>query len=211
MRFVRVCIWGTSLPIASGVEISAGRFAPVDLLDAEQLAAAMGVSTEEVTARMAWSRCYAGRVEDQLVTMGWVSLVDTWIGEIDTTIRPAAGEAYIWDCRTSPPFRGRGLYRDLLTQIMLDLGRTGVRRVWIATLDRDSPGYRGVQRAGFHRVLRIRHLRLGGLQWWSVHEDGKAATDEIGAARRAVRQGRPPERQVATRLSAVPPAPVRNR
>jgi len=210
-RSVRVCLWGIGLPAPSISSGGDARCAPVDATRADDLAALMGVPPEEVTARLAWSRCYAGWAGDRLVTVGWVSEVDTWVGEVASTIRPGPGEAYIWDCRTAPPFRGRGFYRDLLAQIIHDLGRGGFRRAWIASLDQDGPGFRGVKRAGFRPVLRIRHIRLSSLRWWWVRRDGAAGGDDIRAARRALRQGRRPDRSVATRLPAAPPAPVANR
>lgn len=210
-RSVRVCLWGIRLPAASTSAVGDARCARVDATRADDLAALMGVPLEEVTARLVWSRCYAGWAGDHLASVGWVSEVDTWVGEVDSTIRPGPGEAYIWDCRTAPPFRGHGLYRDLLAQIILDLGRAGFHRAWIATLDLDGPGYRGVQRAAFRPVLRIRHIRLSSWRWWWVRRDGAAGRDDVRAARRALRQGRRPDRPVATRPSAAPPAPVVNR
>ena len=199
------------LPAAPAVTAPSIRCRPVETNEAGPLAPALGLPLDAVTARQTWSRCYAGQVGDEVVTSGWVSEVDTGVGEIAATIRPGEGEAYIWDCRTAARFRRRGFYRDLLTQIVADLGRRGLRRVWIATLERRSGGYRGVERAGFHPVLRIRYVQLGPLRWWRVRAERSEQEDEIQAARRALRLGQLPERLDATRPSAAPPAIVRNR
>ncbi len=205
----RVCLWGITLPAgpSSDPGIPCG---PVDSSDAGTLATAMAMPQDAVLARQTWSRCYGGRVGNDIATYGWVSEVDTWVGELAATIRPGEEEAYIWDCGTAPPFRRRGFYRDLLTQIMADLGRRGLRRVWIATLERTSGGYRGVKRAGFHPVLRIRYVQLGPVRWWWVRAERTGQKDEIQAARRALRLGQLPERVDATRPSAALPGAVRN-
>lgn len=209
-RYTRVCLWAMSLPAGPRPDVGIA-CRPVDSTDAGALARAMAMPQDAVLARQTWSRCYAGQVGDEVLTSGWVSEVDTWVGEIAASIRPGEGEAYIWDCRTAPPFRRRGFYGDLLTQILADLGRRGLGRVWIATLERPSGGSRGVQRAGFHPVLRIRHVQLGPLRWWWARAEKTGHEDEIQAARRALRLGRVPEPVGATRPSAAPPATVPNR
>ncbi len=207
--YTRVCLWSITLP-AGPSSVPGIRYGPVDSSDAGALATAMAMPQDAVLARQTWSRCYGGRVGNDIATYGWVSEVDTWVGELAATIRPGEEEAYIWDCGTAPPFRRRGFYRDLLTQIMADLGRRGLRRVWIATLERTSGGYRGVKRAGFHPVLRIRYVQLGPLWWWWERAERTGQKDEIQAARRALRLGQLPERVDATRPSAALPGAVRN-
>jgi ribosomal protein S18 acetylase RimI-like enzyme len=210
-RNVRLCLWGVDLPAAWALTAPTIRCRPLETSEAGPLAPAFGLPLDAVTARQTWSQCYAGRVGAEVVTSGWVSEVDTWVGEIAATIRPGEGEAYIWDCQTAAPFRRRGFYRDLLTQIVTDLGRRGLRRVWIATLESTSGGYRGVKRAGFHPVLRIRYVRIGPARWWRVRAERTGHKDEIQAARRALRPGRLPERVDATRPSAAPPAALPKR
>lgn len=212
-RTMRVWLWAMNLPpeltpAVSGIE--AGRFQcrPVEPSEAGDVAAALGLPLEIVTSRQAWSRCHAGRVGDDIATCGWVSAVDTWVGEIAGTIRPGDREAYIWDCRTVPAYRRRGLYGHLLGQISVDLARSGYRRAWIATADGKSPGYRGVARSGFRRVLRIRCLEVGPLRWWAVRPGPAADEEEIRAARRALRLGHAPERMASTKPTEAPPAPV---
>ncbi len=209
-RYTRVCLWGVTLPAGSSSAVGIPcRW--VNSSDARALAAAMAMPQTVVVDRQTWSRCFAGWVGKDIATFGWVSEVETWVGEIAATIRPGEGEAYIWDCRTAPPFRRRGFYRDLLTQIIADLGQSGRHRAWIATLERTSGGSRGVHRAGFRPVLRIRHVQLGPLRWWWARAQKTGQKDEIQAARQALRLGRVPERVGATRPSAAPPATVPNR
>ena len=167
-----------------------GRFAVAGHADAPELAAAMGFGVDEVVERLAWSRCYLGRLEGTIATYGWVSEVDTGLGEIHSTFRPPAGEAYIWHCATHPAFQGRGLYTALLRHVTRDLKAAGTRAAWIATMEENQPGGRGVQRAGFHPVLRIGSLRAGRWTTWRIRPL-TANRDEVDGARRALRLGQP--------------------
>lgn len=203
----RVWLWSIRLPAESADTSWSIQCRPLPAPEVEALTA-LGLPPDELAERLGWSQCYAGRVGAEIATFGWVSAEDTWVGEVAATIRPGDGDIYIWDCRTAPGFRGRGFYRDLLAQVLADLSQAGLRRAWIATLDRGSAGYRGVARAGFHRVARIRYVSLGPIQRWWMRPDRDADADEIQNARRALRLGHRPERVAATRPRAAPPAPV---
>jgi len=156
---------------------------------AAELAAAMGASVSLVTARQAWSRCYIGRLGAAIATYGWVSLVDTPIREIEAILRPGPGEAYVWDCVTLPAFRRQGFYRGLLLSIATELARLEVRRVWIATLERNRRASRGVARAGFNPVLRVAHLRLLSRRWYWIRGAPGARPQDIEAGRQALMVG----------------------
>ena len=63
----------------------------------------------EITKRLENGRqCYAAWVDGQVVAYGWVSLEEESIGELNLRIKLLPGEAYIWDCATSPAFREKG-------------------------------------------------------------------------------------------------------
>jgi len=185
----RVRIWTLHLAGRRPEDESIDGFALVGMAGAVELAAAMDVPLAFVTERLAWSRCYAGWVDGRIVSYGWVSAVATPIGEIDSTIQPDPGEAYIWDCVTAVAYRGRGLYRRLLIFILRDLTRDQVQRVWIATVEENGPGRQGAQRAGFQPVLRIRYLRLGAWRRRWVRGVAGATPEEQEAARQRLRIG----------------------
>lgn len=206
-RNVRVWLWSMSLLAEPSPTSWSIQCRPVPAGDADALRA-VGLPPDRLADRLGWSRCYVGRVGGEIATSGWVSREDTWVGEVASTLRPGDDDAYIWDCQTAPGFRGRGFYRDLLAQVLMDLGQTGLRRAWIATLDRESAGYRGVARAGFHPVVCIHYLSLGPIRRWWVRPDRDADHGEIQDARRALRLGQRPERVASTRPRGAPPAPV---
>lgn len=184
----RIVLWRLALDTLPDVSAPDERFALAGADRVAELAVALRMSREETMSRLAWARCYAGRVEGSIATFGWVSLEETRLGEIRSTVRPGAGAAYVWHCETLPGFRGRGLYSALLRHITRELKASGSESAWIATLPENRPACRGVERAGFHAVLRVRYVQLRQWRTWrlkSLVSDG----EEIEAARRVLRLG----------------------
>ncbi len=115
--------------------------------------------------------CYTAFVDGQLAAYGWVSFVEEHIGELNLRVQLLPGEVYIWDCATSPEFRGKHLYSALLSYMIRELCAQGFCRAWIgADLD-NVASQKGMGRAGFHhvadlaieRVLPIRQVWVEGL------------------------------------------------
>jgi len=155
---------------------------------AEQLATAMGLSdAEAVRWRFAAGRrCFVAWVDGAIAAYGWVSQGMEYIGELERPLRLRAGEAYIWDCATLPPYRRQGLYRALLGHIAIRLRGEGMQRLWIGASLGNQPSIRGFRAAGFMPVVRVISVRLGSLccLWLA----GYSATPDslIADARRAL-------------------------
>jgi hypothetical protein len=148
-----------------------GAFCRVGPELASDLARAMSHDTpREILRRFEYGRrCYAAQVEDQIVSYGWVSLDDEFVGELNLRLRLLEGEAYIWDCATLPEFRQRHLYSALLAHILRELQAEGLRRVWIGADLENNISQRGIARAGFHHIAdlvveRVLALRLVWVQ-----------------------------------------------
>jgi len=58
-----------------------------------------------------------------------------------------------------PPYRGRGLGRDLLTAATLQAFATGARKVWLHTATDDHPNALRNYLAGGYRIIRERELK----------------------------------------------------
>lgn len=129
-------------------------FQRVDSEAAPSLAQAMELdSPEEVLKRFdAGKRCYIGNVEGVLATYGWVTFDEELIGELRLRIRLVPGEAYIWDCATSPEYRGLRLYPALLWHIINELRAQGLRRIWIGADTDNLPSQVGMRLCGFHPI-----------------------------------------------------------
>jgi hypothetical protein len=148
-------------------------FRPVTL----EVAPAFASSTDslplvEVSKRLESGRqCYAGWVDGQVATYGWVSFGQEDIGELNLRIKLVPGEAYIWDCATLPAFREKLLYSALLAYILGQLRAQNLCRAWIGADYDNVPSQKGIARAGFQhvgdliiqRVLAMRQAWVVGL------------------------------------------------
>jgi RimJ/RimL family protein N-acetyltransferase len=77
----------------------------------------------------------------------------------------AAGEAYIWDCRTKADMRGRGLYPSGLQNLRKSAGSHGVSRLYIDCEPDNEASIRGIERAGLAAFHRMDACRLGFLRF----------------------------------------------
>lgn len=133
---------------------------------AEELAQAMDLDDQAVVMqRFNNGRCcYVGRSDGRIVTYGWVTFDEEAIGELGLSIRLKAAEAYIWNCATSPAYRGQRLYPALLAYIVGELHRRGVRRIWIGTDGDNLPSQRGLALTGMQPVSDAFISRIWNMQ-----------------------------------------------
>jgi hypothetical protein len=128
-----------------------------------------------------------------VVAYGWVSTGPEWIGELGLEIRPAAGEAYVWNCVTVPSHRYRGCFRALLVHLTRTAREEGVPRLWIGSLEGGAD--RAIAGTGFQPVLRFRVIDLLGLSWLSVTGVDSAGPQAVAEALRSLGTGPSPLRQ----------------
>ena len=140
-----------------------------------------GTPLTEILARFeSGRRCYAARVDGVLAAYGWVSFEEEFVGELHLRIRLLPGEAYVWNCVTTPAYRKKYLYTALLAHIVRELQNEHLSRVWIgADLD-NVPSQRGMARAGFTHVAdlvvaRVLALRQVWVQGRPAVPDGMVA------------------------------------
>jgi RimJ/RimL family protein N-acetyltransferase len=124
---------------------------------AQELAQAMNLEEPSIVLqRLARGRhCYIASIEGKIVTYGWVTFDEEWIGELGLNFRLKAGEAYIWNCATLPAYRGLRLYPALLAYILRELQTQGQQRVWICADDDNLASQRGMLLAGFQPIADI--------------------------------------------------------
>jgi hypothetical protein len=127
----------------------------------------MGAEGDRVAARLQRGcRCFGAWVGPDLVGYGWVSTAAEWIGELHLDIRPARGEAYIWNCVTLQGHRRKGVFSAVLRAIKAQLKTDGLGRVWIGSLSDPAEG--AFPKGGFTPVLRMSATSVAGLRWLRV-------------------------------------------
>lgn len=127
-----------------------------------QVAAHGGVEPESLRARyLRGSHCRAMTRDGDVLSYCWVSSGRERIGESECDLELPPGMAYIWDCATLPPYRGRGLYSALMHHIAAELQHDGCHRVWVAASWSNHASRRGIVKVGFEHVATIVHLCVG--------------------------------------------------
>lgn len=171
-------------PICSArVEV---KFKELELADIDELALAMNLpTTEPIQQRLQGNRrCFTLRMSDQIVTYGWVTQGVEYVGELERQFHLHHNEAYIWDCGTIPAWRGQRCYSALLSQIVYQLRRESIPRIWIGASQHNDPSVRGFANAGFQPVVDLTYRRFYKLTILWFQEAPTAAPPLVSAAYR---------------------------
>ncbi len=149
----------------------------------------MGAEGDLVATRMARGcRCFGAWLGDELAGYGWLSTKPEWIGELELTITPLAGEAYIWNCFTLDRFRRQGVLHALLAAIKLRAHDDGLSRLWIGSVA--IPAEKAFGPSGFTPTLVFASELIAGYRWLQVRPAAGADPALVDAAHHAV--GVPP-------------------
>jgi GNAT superfamily N-acetyltransferase len=134
------------------------RFSRMDQLSIEVLAEASRTEDAEQEFQRRFqqgNQCYGAWVDERLAAYGLVSFDVEYVGELDLTLTLLPGEAYIWDCVTLPTFRRKGLFTALLGYMVEALRQERIERIWIGADLANQPSQRGIDRAGFMRIVDL--------------------------------------------------------
>lgn len=106
--------------------------------------------------------CYTASVDGRLAHYSWVQRSGSHpIAEAGMSLPVAKNEFWIYHCRTAEWVRGRGIYPATLTRIINDQFSAGCRIAWIYTSRDNIASQRGIVRAGFELVAKLKAFRLG--------------------------------------------------
>ncbi|TMD09815.1 MAG: hypothetical protein E6J02_02665 [Chloroflexi bacterium] len=158
---------------------------------ASAVVTAMGEEGDLVAIRLARGcRCFAAWSGEEVLAYGWLSSGPEWIGELGREIRPAAGEAYLWNCLTLDPHRRQGRFREIVLAIASSARKEGITRLWIGTIG--DLGVRTLPEIGFTPVLCFAVQNLPWIRYLRVWPAEEADARLVEAARSALRaDGRP--------------------
>lgn len=126
-----------------------------------------GLEWPEVEARAArGDRCTIGLSQGRLVHVRWITVAPAWIPEIQATIVPQPGEAYIYGSYTPDKERGSNV-QPAISCLMLRWGRRQGYRRHLFYVHADNPsGLRIVAKIGARRTGALRCVWMSGLGTW---------------------------------------------
>ena len=145
----------------------------------------MGAEGDLVATRMARGcRCFGVWLGGELAGYGWLSTKPEWIGELELTITPRAGEGYIWNCLTLEQFRRRGVLRALLAGITMRAHAERLSGLWIGSVA--IPAERAFGPSGFTPALVFASELIAGYRWIEVRPVAGTDPALVEAAHRVV-------------------------
>jgi GNAT superfamily N-acetyltransferase len=117
-------------------------------------------------------QCFVAMREDRIVGYAWVASSNLYIDEIACTYPVATSEIFIYDCFIDDDCRGKGIYPALLGAVLQDHCKrySGLERACIAAVSRNRASIRGILKAGFVELTRVRYVECGQLfrKWWGL-------------------------------------------
>lgn len=141
------------LPVPEGLVIRA-------TTDIFLLATIGSLSVEAVIHRLTTgNRAYVALFNDRPAAFGWLATQSAEIGELRNRIQLPAGHGYLWNFRTLPEFRGRGIYPVLLQWMLRH--EPALHQFWIIHAPENIASQSGIRKAGFQFAG---HLSLNGTQ-----------------------------------------------
>ncbi len=130
--------------------------------NADLLATLAGLDLEEARRRLAGHhRPYVAYLGGVPVAYGWVALEGADIGELDVQFTLPAGDRYLWDFKTLPEWRGRGIYPRLLQAILRAESRDA-EHFWIIHAPENGASQAGIEKAGFRVAGELSFRRNEG-------------------------------------------------
>jgi GNAT superfamily N-acetyltransferase len=120
------------------------------------------------------NQLYLAFMGDVPAAYGWVAAQEGRIGEIQLFFPITPHNRYLWDFKTLPEWRGRGIYPRLLQFILRQ--EQSVERFWIGYAPDNDSSARGISKAGFQDVgdLVLSGGRASGLKLLNTGERAKA-------------------------------------
>jgi hypothetical protein len=159
----RTCLFKRDHTDAAPPDVAAGIDRVTRILDLASLCALGHDDREDWKQRLErGDLCYGAWLGADLVHYSWVQTRGTHaIATAGIKVVIREGEVWIYNCRTSERHRGRRIYPHTLQHICREQFAAGATTAWIYTAEHNVSSARGVERAGFTLVQKLRALRLG--------------------------------------------------
>lgn len=145
--------------------------------DIQLIAHLTELSQQEIEQRFqAGNQIYLAYVSNLPTAYGWVAMQEGLVKEIELFFKLPPGDSYLWDFKTLPEWRGRGIYAHLLQEIIRQESQH-TERFWIMYEPDNHISERGIRKAGFRMVgdLIVVEERAIGIKHFETSERTRIA------------------------------------
>jgi GNAT superfamily N-acetyltransferase len=120
--------------------------------DMQLIAHLTGLFRQEIEQRFQNdNHIYLAYMDQSPAAYGWVTMQEGHVREVQLLFKLPPGDSYLWDFKTLPEWRGRGIYSHLLQEIIRQESQRA-ERFWILYGPDNHISERGIRKAGFHIV-----------------------------------------------------------
>jgi len=145
--------------------------------DSQLIARLAEISLPEIAARFqAGNKLYLAYLDGLPVAYGWVAMREGSIDGLHLFFTIPAGNCYLWDFKTLPAWRGRGIYPHFLQLIIQQ--EQALDRFWIGYVPGNTPAFRAISKAGFQFLadMTITSGRASGLLLLTASDRSQACS-----------------------------------
>jgi GNAT superfamily N-acetyltransferase len=128
------------------------QFSASSSTDTQLIAHITALSRHEIEERFqSGNLIYLAYIDKIPAAYGWVATQEGRVEEIQLFFKLSSRDCYLWDFKTLPAWRGRGIYSHLLQEIVLQESQRA-DRFWIMYKPDNDISGRGIRKAGFHII-----------------------------------------------------------
>jgi len=132
-------------------------FKEITQSDIDEICKVMYFSREHVLNRFdRGERCFAILENGQIVTYLWAAFKERNLKEVRLNVRLKYNQSWFYNALTIKNARGKGHFPHLISCIARSLINNGVSELFIDVEAENTASIRGVEKAGFRRVIRVR-------------------------------------------------------
>lgn len=109
---------------------------------------------------------------DDVMAYAWFSESGEWLTTIEREFEVGEGEVYVYNVRTLPAYRGRGLFPAIVHGAVPSHRAAGVARYVTVVEEKNVPSLRAFAKAGFHPLRSVRMVKRFGRRLYTEKEIG---------------------------------------
>ena len=117
--------------------------------------------------------CYGAKINGHFAHIKWISFNQSYISEVENTIRLAPDSVYLYDGYTLPEYRGLRLTSIVLDKTFEFLSSIGIKQAYSFILPNNSKILKSKERENAHKIGAVSYFRLFKLRSLSIKGETK--------------------------------------
>jgi GNAT superfamily N-acetyltransferase len=107
-------------------------------------------------------RCFVAYLNGEIIHYTWVSFKEGHIASIEKDIKLKESEAYIYNVRTLPDFRNKGIFLFVLGNVCKQLSKDGYKKLYTSILENNISSQKAFEKIGFKKSKEVRYFKIFG-------------------------------------------------